>query len=381
MYNTMDKFKQFINELWDGNITKHQLKDFINSNGFFSKAMMNMISREEATDLLTSDWWDNTVQITNNIPEWDSIYIYEGIISQQYWKGERNRNGYKIDKNGWLLDEYKLNPAILLMHDPEKWVIWNMVKVWVVKQWLKWLFWVDVNNISDEWIKNQIRTGTLRATSTWSLIAEYMLEDVVSGKNYTEDKAIEIYGEWEVIKAYMWMESQVILNVTKSIMIETSPVSIWSNYKAVDGNTLSTYFNNLINNKMTTEQIKNAELNSENNGGTPEGAEEVVSENDTQVEATEDVIETPEVVEEEAPVAEEVVEIVVEDVVEDEPTEPTLEDKLAEKENEITRLTNELNEIKNTPVINTSLSKSVIEESRPSAQQIEKDFLSKTWSK
>lgn len=132
---------------------------------------------------------------------------------------------------------------------------------------------------------------------------------------------------------------------------------------------------------MTTEQIKNAELNSENNGGTPEGAEEVVSENDTQVEATEDVIETPEVVEEEAPVAEEVVEIVVEDVVEDEPTEPTLEDKLAEKENEITRLTNELNEIKNTPVINTSLSKSVIEESRPSAQQIEKDFLSKTWSK
>jgi hypothetical protein len=45
---------------------------------------MNMISREDATDMLTKDWGDNVVEITNNIPEGDSIYIYEGIISQQY---------------------------------------------------------------------------------------------------------------------------------------------------------------------------------------------------------------------------------------------------------------------------------------------------------
>lgn len=39
------------------------------------------------------------------------------------------------------------------------------------------MFWVDINNISDEGIRNQIKTGTLKASSTGSIVESYMFED------------------------------------------------------------------------------------------------------------------------------------------------------------------------------------------------------------
>jgi len=118
-----EQFKQFMSDLASGNIRKSELKDFVNANGFFSQSTLNMVSRDEAQGILDKKWWDNTIQITDTIPEWESIFIYDGTISQQYWKWEMNRNGYKIDKNWRKFDEYMYNPAILLMHDMDKWVM------------------------------------------------------------------------------------------------------------------------------------------------------------------------------------------------------------------------------------------------------------------
>jgi hypothetical protein len=125
---------------------------------------------------------------------------------------------------------------------------------------------------------------------------------------------------------------------------------------------------------MTPEEIKIAEQNSENEGGTPEGVE--ASENDV-IETTDDVIETPEVeptdevveeVQEEAPVAEE--------TVADEPV-----NEVEELKNALAKANAEIEELKNTVVVNTKLSKSIEEEKKLSPSEIEKNFLSKTWAK
>lgn len=276
----MDKIQKFLAELASGNVKKHELKDFIHANWFFSQAMMNVMNKDDASKSLTKDWGSQSITFNDSIPEGENIFIYEGIISQQYGKGEKNRNGYKIDKNWWKFDEYSFNTAILLMHDMEKGVIGNMIKIGVVKEGLKWMFRIDINNISDEGIRNQIKTGTLKASSTGSTVEEYMFEDTETGKNYDEGKAIETYWEREVFLAYFGMSDKIILNITSSTMIETSLVSIWSNYKAVHSDTMSKYFTNLISNRMTPEQIEKLKNNNatdtsvENKEGeTPEGTE------------------------------------------------------------------------------------------------------------
>lgn len=89
------------------------------------------------------------------------------------------------------------------------------------------------------------------------------------------------------------MSDKLILNITGSIMIETSLVSIGSNYKAVHSDTMSRYFTNLISNRMTPEQIKAMELKNAadttaetQDGETPEGTETTTttptSENDVE---------------------------------------------------------------------------------------------------
>lgn len=95
----MDKLQKFLADLASGDVKKHELKDFIHANGFFSQARMNMMSRDDVAKSIDAQWGTNSVTFSNSIPEGDNIFIYEGIISQQYGKGERNRNGYKIDKN------------------------------------------------------------------------------------------------------------------------------------------------------------------------------------------------------------------------------------------------------------------------------------------
>ena len=137
---------------------------------------------------------------------------------------------------------------------------------------------------------------------------------------------------------------------------------------------------------MTPEEIKIAEQNSENEGGTPEGV--VTSENDV-IETTDDVIETPEVEatdevveevqEEVTPEAtDEVSEEVIEEteVVQDEPV-----NEVEELKNALAKANAEIEELKNTVVVNTKLSKSIEEEKKLSPSEIEKNFLSKTWAK
>ena len=45
--------------------------------------------------------------------------LFKGLASQSYDSGEKNRNGYKIDPNGWTFTNYKNNPIILLQHNAE----------------------------------------------------------------------------------------------------------------------------------------------------------------------------------------------------------------------------------------------------------------------
>lgn len=256
--------QEFMLRYKNGNINKKELKNFIHENGFFSKAKTNLLRWENIRQRIDS-WRLWNVETFSEIPDGDNIYIYDGIISQQYWVGETNWNWYKIDKNAWDFSVYRDNSAILLMHNPDFWVIGNMHKMWVVNEWLRWIFWIDINNISDTWIQNQIKTWTLKASSTGCMMNQYMLEDTNTGINYSEEQAEKEYGEYQVFLAMIWLPDQLIMNITGCSMFETSLVSIWSNHKAVHRDTINNYFTNLLQNKMSKEQIDAMNKKLENN--------------------------------------------------------------------------------------------------------------------
>lgn len=376
------------------NFSKSELKDYVHNNGYFSQAMMNKLERNDIEDMLKTNGVENAVEITNSIPQGDNIFIYNGVVSQRYGKGERNRNGYKISADWWNYNEYMYNPAILLMHDPERWVIGNMVRMRVNEDWLNAMFRVDVNNISDTGIKNQIMTGTLKATSTGSLVEEYWYEDM-DWNTMSEEKAEEKYGEWELFLAHYGMSDKLILNITKSTLLEVSMVTLWSNYKAVHSDTMSNYFINKLSNKMwlTKEQLQdklNAVDTTEKEVETPEGIEAetttdevVVSENDTQEEATEETTETTDEVEEVTDVVEDETQWgyagATETVEAKEEEKPEATDELQDALKKIDELNNKIKELEdqvNTPVVNNKLWKGGEVQNEVSEDQKMKNYFS-----
>lgn len=100
-------------------MSKKELKDYVNQNGFFFHIQCNTITTDEAQEILTDGRKKKMVKTGRDTPTGENIITFKGIASQNYDKGEKSRNGYKYDQNGWDFESYMNNPIILWQHDAQ----------------------------------------------------------------------------------------------------------------------------------------------------------------------------------------------------------------------------------------------------------------------
>ncbi len=215
-------------------LNKKELKDYINTNGFFFHTLCDKVTTDEANDILTDSMKKKKVNFITEAPKWDNIIIFRWIASQSYWKWEKSRNGYKYDQNGWDTTNYWKNPIILWQHNASYGWIGKCMSFWLDDENnLNTMFFVDTNNL-DERNAYQVKNWYVTAISTWAISKEHMFEDQEDDyKMITQEEAEEKYDFWEVLYALWGMSDKLILVVTKSEMLEHSMVTIWSNWEAI----------------------------------------------------------------------------------------------------------------------------------------------------
>lgn len=111
-------------------MSKKELKDYINTNGFFFHIQCDKIATDQIEGILTDATAQNMVNTGREVPTGDNIVVFKGIASQNYAKGEKSRNGYKYDQNGWDFSAYLNNPIVLWQHDTQYGGIGNAISFW-----------------------------------------------------------------------------------------------------------------------------------------------------------------------------------------------------------------------------------------------------------
>jgi len=210
-------------------LNKKELKDYINKDGFYFHMNCNSVAREDLKDNLKTD---KVIKTNVSIPEDDGIIIYEGLISQNYKKGEKSLNGYKYDQTGWNFDRFNQNPLVFFQHDSER-VCGNVTKFWWDEAGnLRNQFFIYKNAL-DETDKFRVEKGLIKALSTGALSDEYKFEDVENWKLLSEEEAEEKYSYIELLNAFMGDSESLILTITKATMVENSLVTLGSNAEAI----------------------------------------------------------------------------------------------------------------------------------------------------
>ena len=216
-----------LEDFWD----KKELKDFVNDNGFFFNMVANSISKENMEEAL-DDFTKNAIETKIDVPTGENIMIFKWLASQAYKKGGKNRNGYKIDPNGWDFTNYMNNPIILLQHNASTGGIGKAIKFDINNDGLNILFFVDLNTLDDK-TRYQVENGYISAISTGHITEEDGIEDNKTGKVYSIEDAMEKFWWENVWSAFMWGSDLYTYIVTKAQAIENSLVTIGSNEKAI----------------------------------------------------------------------------------------------------------------------------------------------------
>ena len=170
---------------------KKELKDYVNNNGFFFHTKCESINRDEMNALFDSLDGGVMVKTGIEVPTGENIVLFKGIASQNYGKGDKSRNGYKYDQNGWDFSAYINNPTILWQHDSEYGGIGKAISFWNDKGGnLNIAFFVDLNTLEP---RNavQVKGGYVTAISTGAIPLEIAFEENDSGDEYTEEDAEE----------------------------------------------------------------------------------------------------------------------------------------------------------------------------------------------
>ncbi|MGB1278458.1 MAG: hypothetical protein ACPG5V_00745 [Vibrio cyclitrophicus] len=235
---------------------KKTLKETINENGFFVKMNTNRIGAEQVESILEAEFTNKASRMTpkSKIPKGENILFFNGLASQSYKAGEKNRNGYRIETKGWDLTNYKNNPVILLQHNPMLGAIGKTIMLEKKEEGLAIMYYIDLNAVENETTRYQLKEGLIAGMSTGSMALEGMFEDTDSLDMMTYADAVEKYSAWEVLLSMWGMSDKVTYVVTKSEMIENSAVTIGSNGKAVSEPTQLTNF--LMNSFGDKEEMK-----------------------------------------------------------------------------------------------------------------------------
>lgn len=203
---------------------KKYLKKLINDKGFFVNADdVQMIQFNELEELL-SNKADNAIRTSATMPKKaDNILVFRGVITQQFKAGEVNRNGYKIDINGWDWKNYKKNPQILLQHDSNN-PIGKALSIIKNETNIELIYFVNLDWVEGDADKARVAEGGFPAMSTGSIVKEYVFENKETGERISKEEYYKLpYSEW---KNYDFV-------VTKSEGVENSVVAIGSNPDAL----------------------------------------------------------------------------------------------------------------------------------------------------
>lgn len=245
---------------------KKQVKDQVNENWFYINFVADHLTHSDAVKKVSSVKQDSIVfDSKEEIPEWDNIVVMSWILSQNYPVGKKSRNGYKIVQTGVDYSDYKYNNIVLLQHNDLFGGIGRTRMVYLDNKWnSNIIMYVDLNTISDEAVRYQIKNWYIKWVSTGHSLLESMFEDVEDkGNLLTFEEAEDKYGYFEVLMSYFGSSDKLIYTVTKALMIENSVVTIGSNEKAIL--THDTIGNFAIKDLMNSDRLKSNLLNDKDN--------------------------------------------------------------------------------------------------------------------
>ncbi len=241
---------------------KKQIKDQVNENWFYINFVADHLTHSDAVKKVSSVKQDSIVfDSKEEIPEWDNIVVMSWILSQNYPVGKKSRNGYKIVQTGVDYSDYKYNNIVLLQHNDSFGGIGRTRMVYLDNKWnSNIIMYVDLNTISDEAVRYQIKNWYMKWVSTGHSLLESMFEDIEDkGNLLTFEDAEDKYGYYEVLMSYFGSSDKLIYTVTKALMIENSVVTIGSNEKAIL--THDTIGNFAIKDLMNSDRLKSNLLN------------------------------------------------------------------------------------------------------------------------
>lgn len=206
---------------------KKELKDFINSKGFFFH--INNVETIEADKL---NFQENSFKTNAKVPQGENIVIFRGKATQQFGQGEMSRNMYKIDVKGWDWKNYIKNPQILLQHDDNK-PIGKTLEIIPQQDGIEIVYFVDLNSLNKE-DAHRVKTGLFSALSTGHITKEMQFESIETGKRLLIAEFRQL--SWEEQQKYVFV-------VSSAEAIEVSVVSIPSNPDALTAeNSLKLFF-------------------------------------------------------------------------------------------------------------------------------------------
>jgi len=209
-------------------LTKKELKDFINSNGFF------------CTALITEKNMPNEDSRPENVPE--GAIWFRGVASTE----ELNRNGYIIRLNAWkgAISEFLNNPVLLLQHDSNQ----PIGKVLTAEVGEKGL--IITGYLFDDLTGGRFGRGLLNALSTGHLTVDVEFENTTNGEILSEEEFKKL--SWEEQSKEEW-----VMAVKELEWVELSVVSIGANRKSLISNKelMKNYLNELQPEEVKAEEV------------------------------------------------------------------------------------------------------------------------------
>lgn len=239
---------------------KKDLKKFINENGFFLHVQSERLERDEI------QYDENAIRTGVKAPTGESIMFFKGTATEEFKKGETNRNGYKIDVDAWDWKNYKKNPIVLLQHNSNE-PIGKVMEILPHEKGVDVVYYVDKNAL-DEKNAARMEAGLIPMLSTGSLAHEVMFEHEKTGDRLPENEFFDL--PWKEMKNYIRV-------ITKAEAVEISAVTIGSNPNALTvKNALEIYFNNrhMDQEEKVNKEKKEAEEAAENAEETAEKSTE-----------------------------------------------------------------------------------------------------------
>jgi hypothetical protein len=209
-------------------LSKKELKDFINSNGFF------------CTALITEKNMPNEESRPENVPE--GATWFRGVASTE----ELNRNGYIIRLNAWksAISEFMNNPVLLLQHDSNQ-PIGKVLTAEVGERGL-----IITGYLFDDLTGGRFGRGLINALSTGHLTVDVEFENTSNGEILSEEEFKKL--SWEEQSKEEW-----VMAVKELEWVELSVVSIGANRKSLISNKelMKNYLNELQPEEVKAEEV------------------------------------------------------------------------------------------------------------------------------